>query len=346
MAKTFLAALLGALVLAGCGGGGDSSSNGGGYHVGVKPGKSQSPAGVSAPARVKARFAANGPTIGRCPVFPTNMQWNMPVDKLPVLSGSSQMIGAIGGGDPIHPDFGSGRWKGGKIGIPFTVASTAVAKRPVVFSDARYSDPGPYPLPASTEIEAVPGRNTDRHALVVDTAACKLYELYQAEPDAGGASWRAGSGAVWDLRSLQLRPDGWTSADAAGLPIFPLLVRYDEVKAGAINHALRIAVPKTRKGWIYPARHDSSDSTDSNLPMMGQRMRLKKSIDESSFGPQARVIVRALKRYGVIVADQGAPWHLPGAPDDRWEISQFFALENKLHGNDFEVVDTTNLPRS
>jgi hypothetical protein len=217
--------------------------------------------------------------------------------------------------------------------------------RPVVFDDAKYSDPGPYPLPASTAVEAVPGRNTDRHAIVVDTAHCKLYEIYHADPAPGGVSWHGGSGAVWDLRSSNLRPDTWTSADAAGLPIFPLLVRYDDVKGGAINHALRIAVPATRKGWIYPARHDSSNATDPNLPQMGQRLRLKKSVNENSFPPQARPIVLAMKRYGVIVSDQGAPWFLTGAPDDRWVYDQVFSIETRLHGRDFEVVDTSRLPR-
>ncbi|MEA2425977.1 MAG: hypothetical protein QOH13_2387 [Thermoleophilaceae bacterium] len=292
-----------------------------------------------------ATSGAAGPTIGGCPVFPAQTQWNLRVDRLPRLAASSRIIRGIGASDPIHPDFGSGRWHGGKIGFPFNVAGAGAPLRPIVFDDFRFSDAGPYPLPASTEIEAVPGRNTDRHAIVVDTSACKLYEIYHAQPGLAGLAWHGGSGAVWDLRSNKLRPEGWTSADAAGLPMFPMLVRYDEVRAGAINHALRIAVPHTRGGWIYPARHASSQLTDPSLPQMGQRLRLKKSINENSFPPQARVIVRALKRYGAYVADEGAPWHLSGAPDENWSMDQVFSIQRKLRGGDFEVVDTTRLPR-
>jgi hypothetical protein len=304
-----------------------------------------------AAAAVAALFAltpasapAATPAIGKCPLFPA-AQWNLRVDKLPRLPHSDRMIRAIGRSAPIHPDFGSGRWKGGRIGIPFTTVGPGQRHVPVSFDDFRYSDPGPYPLPATTPIEAVPGRNTDRHAIVVDQHHCRLYELYNARRLPGALAWRAGSGATWDLRSNNLRPDGWTSADAAGLPMFPLLVRYDEVAAGAIDHALRIAVPKTRKGWIFPARHDSSDLTNPSLPRMGQRLRLKSSVDENRFPSQARAVVRALKRYGAIVADQGAPWHLTGAPDDRWKMDQVFSIENKLRGGDFEVVDTARLPR-
>src|SRR5947209_16086477 len=284
-----------AAAMSGCGG---AAQHNIGYKVETQTSSAQQDAGVSATSPRRARKAGAGPSIGPCPVFPASAQWNLPVNKLPLLRNSSRIVRAIGANAPIHPDFGAGRYDGGKIGIPYTVAGASAALRPVIFDDARYSDPGPYPLPGGTAIEAVPGRNTDRHALIVDTAHCKLYELYHASPTAAGLAWRAGSGAVWDLRTGKLRPNGWTSADAAGLPIFPLLVRYDEVSAGAINHALRIAVPTTRKGWIYPARHDSSALTNPNLPQMGQRLRLKASVNENSFPPQARVIVRAMKRYG------------------------------------------------
>jgi hypothetical protein len=298
---------------------------------------------VSLLAAVPGASAAP-PTIGKCPVFPAKTQWNLRVDRLPRLPGSTRIVRAIGAKAPIHPDFGSGRWRGGKIGIPFNTVGAGQRHVPVAFDDFKFSDPGPYPLPQPVDVES-PVRNPDRHAIVVDRDRCRLYELYNARPQAGGLAWRAGSGATWDLRSGALRPDGWTSADAAGLPMFPLLVRYDEVAAGAIDHALRIAVPKTRKGWVFPARHDSSRLTDPDLPMMGQRLRLKRSVDEMRFPPQARVVVRALKRYGAIVADQGAPWHLTGAPDDRWKMDQVFSIESRLRGRDFEVVDTRRLPR-
>jgi hypothetical protein len=284
---------------------------------------------------------AGPPMLGGCPVFPAQTQWNMRVDRLPRLRSSTRIIRRIGATLPIHPDFGSGLWNGGRIGIPFTTVPGSQAPAPVLFDDAAYSDRGPYPIPRDAPVEDRP----DKHVIVVDRDNCKLYELYLGRPLVAGLAWRAGSGATWDLQSNALRPDGWTSADAAGLPIFPLLVRFDEVQAGQINHALRIAVPQTRKGWIYPARHDSSQLTDPNLPMMGQRFRLKRSVKESQFPPQARVVVRALKLYGAIVADQGAPWHLTGAPDDRWIMSQVFTIENKLRGRDFEAVDTTRLRR-
>jgi hypothetical protein len=295
---------------------------------------------VLAPASAPAAT----PTIGQCAVFP-GAQWNQRVDTLPRASNSGRMIKAIGSSAPIHPDFGSGRYHGGRIGMPYTTVGRGQRTVPVSFDDFRYSDAGPYPLPADTAIEAVPGRNTDRHAIVVDQHNCKLYEMYQARRLPGGLAWRATQGSTWDLRSNNLRPNGWTSADAAGLPIFPLLVRHQEVAAGAIDHALRIAVPRARKGWIFPARHDSSNLTDPNLPMLGQRLRLKRSVDENRFPPQARVIVRALKRYGAIVADEGAPWHLTGAPDDGWKMDQVFSIERNLRGSDLEAVDTSRLPR-
>ena len=281
------------------------------------------------------------PTIGKCPVFTPDNHWNQRVDQLPVLDGSSKMINRIGRRSPIHPDFGSGRWQGGLIGIPFTTVGRLQEPVPIAFSDAEYSDPGPYPLPAGALIEDRP----DRHVIAVDKHNCRLFEVYQGSPRASGPAWRGGSGASWNLRSDRLRPNGWTSADAAGLPIFPGLVRHEEVKAGEIRHALRIAVPMTRRAWIYPARHASSSLKDPDLPAMGQRLRLRSGVKPGDFPPQARVVVRALKRYGALVADHGSPEiHVTGAPSPGWNMSQVFAL-TRLRTKDFEVVDTRSLPR-
>jgi len=281
------------------------------------------------------------PRIGKCPVFTPDNPWNQRVDRLPALRGSSKMIRRIGRASRLHPDFGSGRFQGGLIGMPFATVGRRQAPSPIAFSDAAYSDPGPYPIPATAPIEDRP----DRHVIAVDTHNCRLYEVYQGSRRSDGPSWRGGSGARWDLTSDRLRPEGWTSADAAGLPIFPGLVRNEEVEAGEIRHALRIAVPMTRRAWIYPARHASSEFRDPTLPAMGQRLRLRSRVNPDDFPPQARVVVRALKRYGALVADQGSPQiHLTGAPSPGWDMSQVFEL-SRLRTRDFEVVDTRSLPR-
>lgn len=309
-------------------------------------------AGLAACALIsQASTAAAAPTVGNCQIFPSSAQWNMRVDRLPRLANSTRIVRAIGSSLPIHPDFGSGRWNGGLIGIPYVTVGAGQSPTPVVFDNSRDSDSGPYPIPRDAPVEDRP----DKHVVIVDRDNCKLYEMYlarHAEPQAaglgllpGGFAWRANQGSTWDMRSSRLRPDGVTSADAAGLPIFPLLTRYDEVAQGEIRHALRLSVPATRKGWIYPARHDDAHGTDPNLPQMGQRFRLKRSIKESRFPAQVRPIIRALKRYGAIVSDQGAPWFLTGAPDERWDMNQVFTIENRLHGRDFEAVNTAPLPR-
>jgi hypothetical protein len=304
---------------------------------------------VGAFAWVLIQPAGASPGIGPCPVFPKESHWNQRVDRLPVLRRSDRMIRALGPRTPLHPDFGSGRWRGQKIGIPFVTVSGNELALPVRFSDAAYSDHEPYPIPADVPIEDRP----DRHALVVDLGNCRLYELYELralEADLAadallppGPLWAAGSGATWDLRSTKLRPNGWTSADAAGLPIFPGLVRYDEVKAGEIRHALRVAVPKIRNKWVYPARHAAGDSTNPSYPAFGQRLRLKRSVDVDRFPRQTRPIVRALKRYGMLVADHG-PWHLTGAPNEGWDMTQVFSIKYRLKVRDFEFVDTSSLP--
>jgi len=284
------------------------------------------------------------PRAASCPVFPASSQWNQPVDRLPAHPRSAAIVRAVGRGASAHADFGSGRWDGGPIGIPFVVVGRDQPRVPVCFGYADESDRGRYPIPRDAPIEGGRQADGDRHVLVVDRARCVLHELYDAHPVAGGARWRAGSGARWDLRSNRLRPRGWTSADAAGLPILPGLARYDEVRRGRIDHALRITVPRTRKAFVYPARHFASDSTDPDLPAMGQRVRLKRGFDVARFPPQSRVVLRALKRYGALVADNGSAWYVSGAPSPRWDNDDLHSL-GRVQGSDFEVVDTTSLPR-
>ncbi len=252
------------------------------------------------------------------------------------------MIGSIGVDASVHPDFGSGLYDGQKIGIPYVVVHGKTTPRShVTFDYADESDKGPYPIPANVPIEGDPNPGSgDRHALIVDRDTCTLYELYALHRD--GSGWAAGSGAIWSLGSNRLRPAGWTSADAAGLPILPGLARYDEVAAGSIDHALRFTTPRTRRAYIYPARHYASSSTDPSLPPMGLRVRLKHSFKTAGFPPQARIVLEALKRYGMILADNGSPWYISGAPDPGWSNDQLHAL-GRVRGSDFEVVDTSRL---
>jgi hypothetical protein len=276
--------------------------------------------------------AAGPPTVPGargCPIFPANNPWNERVDRLPVAADSNALVAAIGLDAPVHPDFGS--FSG--YGIPYTVVGHSTKRVRVSFDYAGESDKGPYPLPAHPRIEG----GGDRHVLLVDRDACKLYELYNASRQ--GTSWHAGSGAIWNLRSNHLRPAGWTSADAAGLPILPGLVRYDEVAAGAIRHALRFTASKTSNRYIWPARHVAGDA-DASLPPMGLRVRLKASVDISLYGRQARVVLQALKTYGMILADNGAPWFISGASDRHFNDDDLHAL-GKITGADFEVVDAS-----
>ena len=281
------------------------------------------------------------PAAPACPIFPPTNPWNQRVDRLPVAKNSRTIIEAIGARTGLHADFGSGLWDGGPIGIPITVVGRAQPRVRVRFEYAAESDHVPYPIPRNVAIEGGRQSDGDRHALIVDRDACRLYELFALYPASGGG-WRAGSGAVWDLRSNRLRPEGWTSADAAGLPILPGLARYDEVARGRIDHALRFTVNRTRRAYVYPARHFASDSTDPKLPPMGLRVRLRDSFDTTSFPRQARVVLEALKRYGMIVADNGSDWFISGAPDPRWDNDQLRALR-RVTGASFEVVDTRSL---
>jgi hypothetical protein len=305
---------------------------------------------VVAAAAAALALAASGaaptptPKIARCPIFPATNAWNERVDKLPVAAGSATLIAAIGLTAGVHADFGSGLWDDARIGIPYVVVhGKQTPKSRVAFDYADESDKGPYPIPADVPIEGQP-RNPndgDRHALIVDRDSCRLYELYALHRTASG--WAAGSGAIFDLRSNKLRPAGWTSADAAGLPILPGLARWDgDASTGVIRHALRFTAPRTRRAFVYPARHYASDSTDPSLPPMGLRVRLKAGVDISSLPPQARMVAQAMKTYGLILADNGSPWYVSGAPSPHWSNEQLHAL-GMLHGSDFEVVDTSSL---
>ena len=263
------------------------------------------------------------------------------MDELPVAEDSATIIESIGADEGLHADFGSGRWEGGPIGIPITVVGRHQDRSRVRFEYADESDPGPYPIPRDVAIEGGRRSDGDRHAVIVNKHACKLYELFALYPTSSGG-WRAGSGAIWDLRSNELRPEGLTSADAAGLPILPGLARYDEVRRGRINHALRFTVRETRRAYVYPARHFASSSDDPALPPMGLRLRLKSDFDISGYPRQARIVLKALKRYGMMVADNGSDWYISGAPHRRWNNDALHTLGD-VAGSNFEVVETSSM---
>ena len=287
-------------------------------------------------------LAAKGqPSISSCEVFPSNNIWNTPVDKLPVDPNSNQYVTTIGANAPAHPDFGSGLYAGEPIGVPFTTVPGTQPKVSVTFQYSDESDPGPYPIPANVPIEGGAQSSGDRHVLVIDQDNCILYEMWSSYPQADG-TWQAGSGAIFHLKSNTLRPAGWTSADAAGLPIFPGLIRYDEVAAGEILHAIRFTAPQTRNTYIWPARHEASDLTAASFPPMGQRFRLKASFNISGFAQPVQVILRALQKYGMILADNGSSWYLSGAPDDRWDNDVLHQI-TQLKGSDFEAVNESSL---
>jgi hypothetical protein len=293
----------------------------------------------TAPGWMEAPAHAAG--IGGCPLFPADNIWNARVDALPPDPRSSQYISSIGPNTGLHPDFGT-VWEGAPIGIPYTVVPGSQPKASVTFDYAGESDPGGYPIPANPPIEGGEDSSGDRHILIVDQDHCILYELFSAYPN-GDGSWSAGSGAIFDLRSNALRPDGWTSADAAGLPILPGLVRYEEVQSGAINHAIRFTAQATRKSHVWPARHHASSNTSLNVPPMGQRFRLKGSFDTASFSPEVQVILNAMKTYGLILADNGSNWYISGAPDPRWDDDMLVSELRRLRGSDFEAVDVSAL---
>ncbi len=295
------------------------------------PGGSQSqPGGTQSPP------ASGGESLGGRRPFPDDNPWNTVITGAQVDPNSSTLIASCGVRN-LHPDFGT-VWDGAPNGIPYIVVHSGQAKVPVSFDYDDESDPGPYPIPPDAPIEGGASSDGDRHVLVVDVDAWKLYELFDAHPVNGGKSWTAGSGAIFDLGSDALRPAGRTSADAAGLPIFPGLVRYDEaVTQGHIDHALRFTCPSTRKAYVSPARHYASSDTSSALPAMGMRVRLKANFDTTSFSPTVRAILRAMMRYGMLVADNGSGWYVSGAPDSRWSDDDLATL-SRVPSSAFEVI--------
>jgi hypothetical protein len=274
-------------------------------------------AGAVAGLALAAAPALAGPLRGapRCPLFPRDNHWNLRVDRLPVHERSDGIVRSVGPDEVMHADFGSGRYEGRPIGIPYTTVSRSQRRVRVSFEYADESDRGPYPIPRNAPIEGGTDSDGDRHVIVVDRDRCRLYELFAAYPVGGGRSWRAGSGAIWSLRSNRVRPAGYTSADAAGL-----------------------------RAFIYPARHFASSFTDPDLPAMGQRFRLRSSFDVSGFPRQSRIVLTALKRYGMLVSDNGSDWFVSGAPSSGWDNDDLRSLA-RVRGRDFEVVDTSGLPR-
>jgi hypothetical protein len=263
------------------------------------------------------------------------------VTGLPADPNSDAYVRSIGEDVGMHPDFGAGLWEGGPIGIPYTDVDRATPLSQVAFDYGDESDPGPYPIPPEPPIEGGTQSDGDRHILLWDRGGCRLYELYSAYPQSDD-SWQAGSGAIYDLAGYDLRPEGWTSADAAGLPILPGLVRYEEVASGEIRHALRFTAPDTRRAYVWPARHFASDLGDPRLPAMGQRFRLRSDVNLAPFSPEVRVILRALQVYGMMLADNGSAWYLNGAPDDRWDNDALHEMD-RIQGWQFEAVDVSSL---
>jgi len=278
-----------------------------------------------------------GTTLAGCPVFPKSNAWNRDISKAPVDPRSSQYIASIGRGTGLHPDFGSGQY--GNYGIPFRVVGKNQKRFPVRFTAyGDESDRGPYPIPLNTRIEG----GSDNHVIALQRGSCRLYELYRAQR--GSGRWLADSGAKFDLRSNKLRPAGWTSADAAGLPIFPGLARADEASSGRITHAIRVTVSESQRGYVHPARHFASSSNDRSLPPMGLRLRLKAGYGLSGFSGQALALMKAFKKYGMIVADNGSDWYFSGTPDKRWNDDVLDQLKS-VPGRAFEAVKTGPIHR-
>jgi hypothetical protein len=285
-------------------------------------------------ASARTRSAA-GPVEYNCPILPAEDPLNQEIADAPVNPNSAAYVASIGLSAHLHPDFGTEP----SYGIPYTVVGAEQKQVPIKFTAyGSESNPGPYPIPSDAPIEGGGKKgHGDKHVLVLQEGTCKLYELYDAHRK--GAGWVAASGAVFNLRSDALRPEGWTSADAAGLPIFPLLVRYPEVTTGQIDHALRVTVPETQDGYIHPATHYASSSSDPSLPPMGLRLRLKAGYGLAGFTGESLVILEALKRYGLIVADNGSPWFITGAPNPHWNDENLEQIK-RVPGSEFEAVET------
>lgn len=293
---------------------------------------------ISALAGLAGLAAAQAPLVGSCAVFPADNIWNTRIDQLPVSPSSTTWVNTIGAAALLHPDFGSGTYNGAPIGIPYVTVPGTQTKYPATFLYQSDSDTGPYAIPLNAPIEG--GSASDRHAISVDVNNCILYEIYAAYPQA--ASWQGGSGVIFNLLSNALRPATLTSADAAGLPIFSGLLRYDEVLAGEIRHAIRFTVPQTQRAYVWPGRHYASSLTGTQYPPMGARFRLKASFNTSGFSAANQIILTALKRYGMMLADNGSAWYISGAPDARWNNDDLHAL-TAIAGSNFEAVDVSPL---
>ena len=362
-----LAPVLAALAMAigACGGGGNDAAADAGRHESAgdlslaaagdagapEPGASGASGASEVPATItygSMRSAAlgHGANLNGAIAFPADNAWNSDISKRPVDPNSDNLIASIGASTRLFPDFGSGTWNGAPIGIPYVVVPGTQPRVAIHFTQPwDENDPGPYPIPADAKVEgedpAVPGSGGDRHVLVIDRDNSRLYELYRAFRNDDG-SWNAESAALFHLDSNNVRPGGqpgWTSADAAGLPVFPGLVRYEEAAAGAIRHALRFTASQTRKAWVPPASHFASSSTDPNRPPMGMRVRLKASyVIPATYSAPTRAILQALKTYGMFLADNGSNWYVSGAPDPRWNNAALKSELGQVKGSDFEVV--------
>jgi hypothetical protein len=331
-----LGTLVSAGVFAGCG---DSSGDGDGDGDGGAGG-SGSGTRATGPGAGPGSGSGAGTSLGDCPIFPADNAWNTDVRDLPVRPESDTWIDSMGRDDTCHADFGT-EYEGAPIGIPFVVVSGSQAEVDVVFTDyPGESDPGPYPIPPDAPVEGGPDGDGDRHVIVIDGDACVLYEMFYAYPQ-GDGSWEAASGAVFDLTTNDQHPLGWTSADAAGLPIFPGLVRYEEVEAGVITHAIRMTASGTQRAFVPPARHFAGQD-DPSLPPMGLRLRMKADYDCSGYAQEVQVVCTALKTYGGIIADNGSSWYFTGAPDPRWDDDALQDMRD-IPGDAFEAVDTGDL---
>ena len=354
LALLSLAVLL-AVGCGGCGGGGGSGGDAGGAGVGAAAGAGGSggggagavaPAGTPKYASMAGAGLGIGASLNGATPFPADNPWNRDVSALPVDPRSDALIASMGLSRGLHPDFGAGLYDGAPIGIPYVVVAGAQAGVAIVFTAyGDESDPGPYPVPRDAPVEGeqpgMPGSGGDRHVIVIDRDNDRLYELYRAFRNDDG-SWNADAGAVFRLDGNDVRPTarpGWTSADAAGLPIFPGLVRYDEAASGAIRHALRFTAQRTRRAYLPPATHWASSSTDPDLPPMGMRVRLKAAYAiPAGFSAETRAILQAMKTYGMLLADNGSNWYVSGAPDPRWNNDRLVSELAQVRGSDFEVV--------
>ncbi len=279
-------------------------------------------------------------TSSLCTILPADNIWNVPINTMPVNGRSADYITNIGATATLHPDFGT-EWEGAPNGIPHDEVSGSQPLIDIAFDYDDESDTGPYPIPPNPSIEGGNDGDGDRHIIIIDNDNCTLYEIFYAWPEDDG-TWSAGSGAIFDLNSNALRPDGWTSADAAGLPVYPGLIRYDEVQNGVINHAIRFTTDQTQRAYVWPARHFASSITDPSYPPMGQRFRLKAEFDISTFSPDMQVILTAFKTYGLILADNGSPWFISGEPNENWDNDMLREMGD-IPGSAFEAVDVSSL---